>query len=169
LVTSSGGTIEVDSRLGQGTTFTITWPRTEQSIEDEVSRVESQTIVAESCTVLMAEDNDSVRAIVKRVLERAGYQVLLARNAEEALQLVQQPEFKPDLLLSDVIMPGMTGPELLTKMREDHPGLRYLFMSGYLGEIADRYDFDPEVDLITKPFSPMELLDRIDQRLNTRG
>src|SRR5690606_14172581 len=126
--------------------FTLTWPRTEQSVDDEVSQVSPRANSDQPRTILVAEDNDSVRAIVKRVLERAGYFVLLARSGEEALELLLTKEQHVDLLLSDVIMPGITGPELLEQVQATHPELPYLFMSGYLGEIADRYDFDPELD-----------------------
>ncbi|MCK6482494.1 MAG: response regulator, partial [Planctomycetes bacterium] len=107
IIDELGGTIRVDSTLGEGTTFTI------------------------GLSVLVAEDDDAVRALTTRVLKRRGYDVPTAASGEEALELATRHRAHLDLLLTDVVMTKMTGRELADAVRQLHPEIRVLFVSGY--------------------------------------
>jgi signal transduction histidine kinase len=165
IVGASNGDIAVTSKVGEGTRFQIVWPRTEQPL-DQITPTPTQSLVTgRGRNIIVVEDNDSARAVVRRILAQAGFAVTVARDGEEALSLIQKVSGQPDLFLTDVVMPGMTGPQLLRKVRERWPNLRFLFMSGYLGDIAQEHEFDPTTDLITKPFTPELLLERIESRM----
>src|SRR5690606_19768750 len=101
-------------------------------------------------------------------LERAGFRVTLARSGDEATAKVNSMVRSPDLLLTDVVMPGRTGPELAADARVHFPDLPVLFMSGYAGEAGAHSDFVAE-DTLSKPFSDQELLERIEAKLSRRS
>jgi len=110
-------------------------------------------------TVLVAEDDPSVRTLVKSVLERNGYRVLAAANGVTALELARAEQGQIDLLLSDVIMPGMNGRALRDALLELYPKLRVLFMSGYTGDVLTGLGgLDRNVAIVPKPFTPDVLL-----------
>ena len=131
IVTQSGGTIQVDSYPGQGTAFTIHLPRLE-----DVAAVASAPPAEEaprggSETILVVEDQDELRSLICEVLEDAGHTVLAAANGLEALARAESHGGAVDLLLTDVVMPGMNGRELAERLTALRPGLRVLFVSGY--------------------------------------
>jgi len=112
--------------------------------------------------VLVAEDDPSVRTLVKSVLERNGYQVLVAEDGLSALELAREQKGQIDLLLSDVVMPGMNGRALRDALLDSYPALRVLFMSGYTGDVlAGLGELDRSVSLVPKPFTPEVLLGSI--------
>ena len=116
--------------------------------------------------MLVAEDDPSVRALVKSVLERNGYRVLAAENGVEALGLARSESGRIDLLLSDVIMPGMNGRALRDALLLLYPGLRVLFMSGYTGDVLTGLgELDQDVSVVGKPFTPDMLLQGIRKAL----
>ena len=107
----------------------------------------------------MVEDEIAVRVLVRRVLDRAGYHVLEAASGAEALDLLETVDFPIDILLTDVVMPGMSGRELADELCARFPTLRVLFMSGYTDNVMDRYGMDASGDsLLQKPFNGRELL-----------
>jgi len=107
-----------------------------------------------------------VRRVMERVLRDEGYRVTTARNGLEALTLVEDQGLEPDLLITDVIMPGLGGPKLAQRLREIRPGLRVLFASGYTDDaLLHRGALEEGVDLLEKPFSPRTLLARVAQAL----
>jgi len=109
--------------------------------------------------VLVAEDDPSVRTLVKSVLERNGYRVLVAADGLAALELARLEKGRIDLLLSDVVMPGMNGRALRDALLELYPRLRVLFMSGYTGDLLTGLGgLDRDVSLVPKPFTPEILL-----------
>ncbi|MDZ4696573.1 MAG: ATP-binding protein [Deltaproteobacteria bacterium] len=165
IVGASNGTITVTSTVGEGSRFEIVWPRTEEPIGQLTPAPTASPVMGHGRNIIVVEDNDSARAVVRRILAQAGFTVTVARDGEEALSLIRKVSGQPDLFLTDVVMPGMTGPQLLRKVRERWPNLRFLFMSGYLGDIAQEHEFDPTTDLITKPFTPELLLERIESRM----
>jgi CheY-like chemotaxis protein len=113
-------------------------------------------------TVLVAEDDPSVRMLVKSVLERNGYRVLVAEDGQAALELARLEKGRIDLLLSDVVMPGMNGRGLRDALLELYPGLRVLFMSGYTGDVLTGISgLGQDVALVSKPFTPDSLLGAI--------
>ncbi|HKW95716.1 MAG TPA: response regulator, partial [Methylomirabilota bacterium] len=120
-------------------------------------------------TILLVEDETEVRRLARQVMETAGYTVLEAHEGNEALALCQRNETSIDLLLTDVIMPGMSGRELADRLTTMRPTMKVLFVSGYTDDRLGRHGvLEPGVEFLAKPFSPAELLERIHEALGTR-
>ncbi len=162
IVTQSGGRIRVDTQPGRGTRFEITFPRTHRAISPDA--VPSGGAPRGSETVLVVEDDPQVRSVTVRALEGAGYRVLVAGHAAEALALARTARSKLDLLVTDVVMPGPSGTVLAAELRRARPGLRVLLVSGYardgLGAGADGAHF------LQKPFTPAVLQARVREILD---
>jgi len=117
--------------------------------------------------VLLVEDEPAVLELMRRTLESYGYTVLHASTPERALRAMQDADARVQLLLTDVVMPGINGPELARQLRELDPAMRVLFMSGYSSDIVAEQGLLPaEVALITKPFSPTALAARVREALD---
>ena len=169
IVTQGGGTIHVESEPGEGTAFHLCFPAARTGNADAEEEGSHDPVARGRGTVLVAEDEEGVRDVVRRVLERGGYRVLTAADGAEALEVLEaarQADEPLDLLLTDVVMPGMNGLDLADRISEAHPGLPVLFMSGYNESEAlrKRTSEDPEV-FLAKPFSPDELLERVCARI----
>jgi two-component system, cell cycle sensor histidine kinase and response regulator CckA len=120
-------------------------------------------------TILVAEDEDGVRSLTKEVLEKYGYTVLEASNGEEALQIAERHEGPLDLLLSDVVMPRMGGPELAQELLARRPAVKVLYMSGYTDHpMVRRGVVNAGVAFLQKPFTPTVLVSRIREILESR-
>jgi two-component system, cell cycle sensor histidine kinase and response regulator CckA len=157
IVTNAEGHIEIDSRLKEGTTVTMHLP-----IVDADSSASSQAAAEldapNGATIMVVEDEDAIRTLTHRILTRHGYRVVEAASPAEALEL----DVQPDLLLTDVVMPGMSGKALSDRLRESQPGLPVLFMSGYTDNVMDRYGLDAAGDsLLHKPFNAQQLLSAV--------
>jgi CheY-like chemotaxis protein len=162
IVKQSHGHIWVYSQLGKGTTFKLYFPQHEESAEVVDDWSVDIEPVGGSETVLVVEDDESLRDVTVALLESAGYKVLQAASAESAVVLGQDLTRSIDLLLTDVLMPGMGGVELSTHLRTLRPDLRVLLMSGYAGDLIARYGaIEPETALMEKPFTRHDLLSRI--------
>jgi len=108
--------------------------------------------------VLLVEDEEAVRKLAGRMLEGAGYKVLTAGGGPEALRLVESAEKVPDILVTDVVMPEMSGRELYERLRARHPGMKVLYISGYTDNAIAHYGLlDPGTHLVSKPFTAGEL------------
>ena len=151
-IKQSGGHITVESVVGEGTTFRLLLPLVDEGSTQKAAANLPRTAGGAE-RLLLAEDEDSVRRVCQRVLSSAGYQVVAARNGEEALELAATGRF--DLLLTDLVMPRLGGQQLATKLRERLPGLRVLFLSGYTeeGPATDT----PGAAFLRKPFTPAAL------------
>ena len=112
-------------------------------------------------TVLLVDDEPTVRKVLQRVLERAGFSVLIAANADEALAIAARFEGTIDLLVSDVMMPATPGPELARMLCDRYPQLRVLFVSGYPGARINSESLTPSAEFLNKPFSPAALADKV--------
>jgi two-component system, cell cycle sensor histidine kinase and response regulator CckA len=154
----------VDSTPGLGTTFTIHLPRVSAPAEGAHAIEPASTNAATSGTILFVEDEDSIRMLGARILRRHGYTVLTARHAEDALTLARQPG-AIDLLLTDIMMPGLNGRALANQLRRERPALKVLFTSGY-SEVADELQ-DDDSAFVQKPYTP-ELLAREVGRMLSR-
>jgi two-component system, cell cycle sensor histidine kinase and response regulator CckA len=161
-VTQSGGFIECSSELGRGTTFRVYLPRFEAQPESPpaVQSRPSGTCGVE--TVLRAEDEESVRRLVREGLRSLGYWVLEARDGREALSMAARHTGPVHLLLTDVVMPEMSGPVLAHQLSLARPQTRVLFMSGYNDDATIRHGMAPGAGLILqKPFSLQTLGARV--------
>jgi len=162
IVKQSGGYIWVYSESGRGTTFKIYLPRVEEKAETPAPVAASPDRLQGSETILLAEDEEAVRPLVREVLERNGYTVLSAGNGEEALLASGRHEGKIHLLLCDVVMPGMSGVELSRRIVSSRPGIKVLYMSGYTDNaIVHHGVLDPGTAFIEKPFAPDALARKV--------
>jgi len=169
IVKQSGGNIWVYSEPGKGTTFKIYFPaaREEGTATRQRKSLEARKAKQGSETILLVEDDDSVRAVIQAMLEDSGYKLLEARDGEEALQINREHDGNIDLLLSDVVMPGMSGRELAIEMVKLNPRLTVLFMSGYTDNAIHHHGvLDPDIAYIEKPFSPATLTRKIREVLS---
>lgn len=161
IVKQSGGAIHVESKPGEGTTFKIRFPPAEDadSAADPATgdRERHRAITGR---VLAVEDDPSVRRIVRRILERAGIEVEMAGDAETGLEILQESGEDIEVVLTDLVLPGMSGRDLLEEIRERGLDPRVVVMSGYDRDSpGNRGDLPPDVEFIQKPFSPDELLE----------
>jgi PAS domain S-box-containing protein len=158
IIKQSNGSVLVDSTPGRGTTFRLFFPSVERELA--VSPAAPRPVGRRTGRILLVEDEPVLREIAQRVLVRAGFEVTAAADPGEAIIAAETDPEPYDLLLTDVVMPGMRGPELARRLRNSRPDLRVLLASGYAQEIvdSDRHE-DP---LLAKPFSPETLLAAVD-------
>jgi two-component system cell cycle sensor histidine kinase/response regulator CckA len=159
IVKQSGGFIFADSKVGEGTRFVIYLPVHREEAGASRSRkpeVSKKDELWGSGTVLLVEDEPMVRSVAERALTRHGYTVITADNGEDALEILAKNE-PIDLLISDVVMPGMDGPTMVREARESRPDLKILFMSGYAEEQLRKSIDIENVNFLPKPFSVTEL------------
>ena len=162
IVQQSGGHVEVDSAPGAGTTFRIYLPRVEAPVEAPPEAAPVTAPEEGSETVLVAEDERLVRVLVRKTLTQAGYRVLEAGGGEEALRLAARHDGTIHLLVTDVVMPGMSGRELMRRLAEVRPNVKVLYMSGYSDEAVERHGvLDPGTAFMQKPFTPSVLARRV--------
>jgi DNA-binding NtrC family response regulator len=168
IVKQSGGYIWVDTEVGRGTIFRVYLPRTDRALD----AVEKPAPGADggSETILLVEDQEQVGATIGAILTRGGYAVLSASSADAALRLAEQHPAAIDLLLTDVVMPGMNGPELARTLVGRQPDLRVLFTSGYIDSSVVRESvIEPGHRFMQKPFSPDGLLREVRLALDAPG
>ncbi|HJQ20655.1 MAG TPA: response regulator, partial [Gemmatimonadaceae bacterium] len=163
IVAQSGGHVTLQSSLGTGTIFTVYLPR--ERDENAASR-DSGPVTARSVqdaeTVLLVEDEAAVRALARRVLQRAGYQVLDAATPQDAIRIAGERRNDITLVVSDVVMPQMSGPQLVERLRELCPRARVLYISGYTDdEVIGRGLANAATSLLQKPFSAQQLVQRV--------
>lgn len=171
IVRQTGGYILCDSVPGQGTCFTIFLPAQsedeyEPAVAAENAGVAIQTDPDRAATILLVEDEASVRAVASRALRLKGYEVHEADGAEAALALLADTELKPDVFITDVVMPGMDGPTWIRVALEDRPGTRVVFMSGYSEDIFTDHKLPvPHSVFLNKPFTLTELVQVVQAQL----
>ena len=169
IVKQSGGFIWVYSELGKGTTFKIYLPCVDQT--EEVPSIPKHVIEVPNGTetVLLTEDEQDVREIARQFLESGGYHVIEAKDASDAIRLASENNGNIDLLVTDMVMPGLSGQELAARLQTDHPGLCVVFMSGYSEHAAtEMAQADPSVRLLTKPFSRAAMLRAVREILQNK-
>jgi two-component system cell cycle sensor histidine kinase/response regulator CckA len=166
IVTQSGGQISVESDPGHGAEFTVFLPRTSGSPKVKPDRPAQGGLAEKSGLILVVEDQEEVRALSCAVLRTAGYEVLEASDGLEAILLTRNLYRPVQLLLTDVIMPGMNGRELAAGITIAYPEIKVIFMSGYADQImSDNGILDGSVEFLQKPFTPTELVARVRQVL----
>jgi two-component system, cell cycle sensor histidine kinase and response regulator CckA len=168
IVKQNGGYLAVASRPGLGTTFSIYLPAVEGIAEGLPPRPLSGPVTGDE-TILLVEDEDPVREVTALLLESLGYKVLQVSNAKDALDLVENTRAKIDLLFTDVIMPDMSGRELVEALHMRDPGLKVLFQSGYTDDMVIRHGIlRAEVAFLQKPFTVDALAKKIRERLDQK-
>jgi PAS domain S-box-containing protein len=168
IVKQSGGYIWAYSEPGKGTTFKIYLPPAEQGFLPEEDRVGETPTVRGTETVLLVEDEESVRTLSRAILETHGYQVLEAASAEEAIETARRYQQPIHLLLTDVVMPSMGGPDLASRIQTLRPGVKVLYMSGYTDETVFRHGHLEQGRLfLQKPFTPEALARKLREALRT--
>jgi signal transduction histidine kinase/CheY-like chemotaxis protein len=168
LVRDMGGDMTVKTRVGMGTTFTV-WLPLLDGTADRSTELAAVPLVTSSDTILLVEDEVALRNLVQILLTEAGYHVIPASTSREALALGMAPGVAVDLLLTDVVMPGLSGPQLASELTRRRPDVQVLYMSGYIGDaLADQGLDESAVTILQKPFKPEQLLRLVRDMLDAR-
>jgi two-component system cell cycle sensor histidine kinase/response regulator CckA len=168
VVKQSGGDIWVYSEPGQGTTFKIYLPQVEEKVED-VEQVAAK-VPKGTETILLVEDDDMVRELLRSILEIEGYTTLVASHGDEALGICERHEGPLDLLITDVVMPGMSGRQLVERLTAKCAEVKVLYMSGYTDNaIVHHGVLDPGVAFLQKPFTPDTVARKVREVLDAAG
>ncbi len=167
-ITQAGGTVQVCSEPGLGTTFSVLLPATDEEATTRPAAVTpGDDDRGHGETILLVEDEESLSQLTSRILTRNGYRVCLAASGPDAVQRASDPAQAIDLLLTDVIMPGMLGNEVLARVRAARPHLPCLFMSGYARPILDSHGVTgPGAGILEKPFTETSLLTQVRQAIS---
>jgi two-component system cell cycle sensor histidine kinase/response regulator CckA len=168
-VKQSNGDIRVSSAAGQGTTFSILLPRAETKNPVNLPAQQAAAVIPGNETILVVEDEDMVRELAQEVLVALGYRVHAAAGGREAMTILDGRNGHPvDLVLSDLIMPGMDGRELARLIKDSHPATKILFMSGYVSdELALREELGYGVPFIQKPYNLEDLARKVREVLDS--
>lgn len=168
IVHQSGGFVRVESETGEGTTFTVYFPERRDGVDERgrESRDEDEAREpVDAATVLVVEDEEAVRMVVCKNLERLGYRTLAAASGEDALTLFREEAPDIDLLITDVVMPGIGGPELRQRLQALDPELPVIYMSGYPGYGGETRTLDPDTTFLQKPFTREVLARTVEEAL----
>jgi two-component system cell cycle sensor histidine kinase/response regulator CckA len=162
VVSQNAGVIQVHSRPGEGACFRIHWPAIARAEQPGEALVRSRDLPGGSEHILLVEDEPTLLELGRKLLSRKGYSVSPAASAEQAVALAQGLHHPPDLLVTDLVLPGINGRQLAEALQERWPQLRVLYTSGYTHDILDRYDLDRDGhELLHKPYSMADLLSRV--------
>jgi CheY-like chemotaxis protein len=167
IVKQSGGDISVESQPGQGTMFRICFPAAQEQKTQRPSPRETAAAPRGSETILLVEDDARVRDLAREILRGGGYEVLSASDAATAAHVAAEHRGPLHLLVTDVVMPGESGPQLAERLSSWRPGLKILYISGYAGEIVSRHlDLRPGIAFLPKPFTREILLRKVRETLD---
>ncbi len=166
IIQQNNGDIQVQSQLDEGSTFTIYLPRSSDPDFIQEEQPQRVSLTSEGETVLLVEDDASVRSVVNRTLQSKGYSVLVAENGEMGLKISNQYEDKIHVVISDIIMPQMGGPEMIKQIIMERPDIKVLFMSGYPGDvITKKGSLRISTNFIQKPVDPDKLITKVQEIL----
>jgi CheY-like chemotaxis protein len=160
------GTISVESELGRGTVFRVCLPSVKGGTKAMHHGPDAKKSKGGNESIMVVEDNDSLLDILKKTLKGGGYSIHSAHTAEKALSQCDQIKKRLDVLLTDVVLPGMDGVELAKRLKELRPKLRVVYMSGYPGNALAPITGFGDCIFLEKPFSPQQLLDTLRQALD---
>lgn len=168
IIKQSSGYIWCYSEPGQGTSFRIYLPRVEETAEAVQKKNVPESLPRGSETILVVEDNESLRNLATKILKNHGYTVLEAQDGAHALDVCNKHEGSIELLLSDLVMPGMSGVDLQIHFKKVHPGIKVILMSGYLDDALARYGLSADkFEFIQKPFTPDSLAKKVREVLDS--
>ncbi len=169
-VKQSGGHVEVYSEVGYGTTFKIYLPPVEEAVSSFNTSADITTPPKGQETILLVEDEAPVRNLVQFVLHAQGYTVLEARDGQEALGMAERHPTEIHLLVTDLVMPRMSGRQLADQLRQTRPNVCILYMSGYTDEAVIRHGLlEAHVGFLQKPFNPAVLAHKVRELLDEKG
>jgi CheY-like chemotaxis protein len=167
IVRQAGGHVHVESEPGKGTTFDVLLPRSAPAAV-EAPPPSRSSAPGGTETVLLVEDDAAVREAAARALRSGGYRVIAAAGAARALEALKAEAHPPAMLVTDVVMPEITGRELADQLRREQPGLKVLFLSGYAQDLIGRAGvLDPAESFLAKPFTAASLLSRVRKVLDS--
>jgi CheY-like chemotaxis protein len=165
IVVQSGGHVTVESEPGQGASFRVFLPALNEAVAEHEAEAKP-AVEAAGRTILLVEDDEDVRDIAREVLERAGYRVLAAEDAEAAQRVEDAHDGSIDLLLTDVVMPGLGGPALAELLLARRPDMKVLYTTGYIDDdVAHHGVLQPGVAVLEKPFTLEALLEAVQECL----
>jgi two-component system cell cycle sensor histidine kinase/response regulator CckA len=168
IIKQSGGYVLAQSEVGRGTTFRIYLPRVEEPAENAGVTRASQSATGGSETVLLVEDEESVRQLVRETLEAKGYKVLEANHGAAALQIASDYHGPIDMLITDVVMPGMSGRELSEQLSASDPDIKILYLSGYTEDaVVHQGVLEPGTSFLQKPFTLQALARKVREVLGS--
>jgi len=169
IVKQSGGHIWLYSEPGKGSTFKVYFPRTDATADTTPSQPPPSEGGRGSETILLVEDDEQVRVVARGILRRVGYTVLEAPGAGEALLVIEQYAARINLLVTDVVLPRMNGPQLVERIRSSRPDIKVLFMSGYTDQAIIQHGIlDSGVAFLQKPITPDSLARKVREALGTK-
>jgi nitrogen-specific signal transduction histidine kinase/CheY-like chemotaxis protein len=166
IVKQSGGNVWVYSEPGRGTTFKVYVPEASPSVVSRPSAHAPEQLVRGEGQLLLVEDEPGVRAIASQILKRCGYHVTVASDGPDALAQYERKGLHFDLVITDVVMPGMSGTELVRRLEAKRPGLRVLYTSGYTEDAVLHHGVAAGAHFLAKPFTPSELARKVAQVLD---
>jgi CheY-like chemotaxis protein len=162
IVKQSNGYVWVYSEPGNGATFKVYFPRVDEAAQPLIRPEVEKEVGRGTESILLVEDDDGLRLLATNLLSRHGYRILEAKDGESAIAISRHYADGIDMLLTDVIMPGMNGAELAARLRHLRPHMKVLYMSGYTGRIVrDSGLVETEVNLLSKPFTRRSLLSAV--------
>jgi PAS domain S-box-containing protein len=169
IVKQSGGHVWVYSEPDRGTTFKIYLPSAGHKLGKTTESSEAEVLPPrrEGITILLAEDEPIMRRVTRKMLEEHGYKVLEANDGNAALEVIKKGDEQVDLTLTDVVMKGMSGPELALRLIDKDPAMKVVYMSGYTGELVANQGLDNSIRLLEKPFTRASLLKTLDAALGS--
>jgi CheY-like chemotaxis protein len=167
IVKQSGGYVWLTTEPGEGTTFDLYFPRVDERVRPEIPNVSGQSDYPRGTeTILLLEDEDSLRKVTREFLLESGYKVLSAERGDIAIELATQYKDPISLIISDVVLPEMSGPHAVSKLQALHPEMRVLYVSGYAEVPVAQQLVSEGATVLQKPILRMDLLKKVDQMLH---
>jgi CheY-like chemotaxis protein len=168
IVKQSGGYVWCDTEVGRGTTFRVFLPRVDEPVTQPEARPVQAPIHPGDETVLLVEDEPEVRSLVQRILKTQGYTVVTAANPDEALAVAREFKGTIQVMVTDIVMPGMSGLQLAERLMPTRPNMRVLFVSGYTHDaIGPQGILEPGTAFLQKPFTPNALARKVREVLES--